>query len=84
MRVVLLGTEFNMTGAGLLLFRWAAHLRRRGHEIIAVHDANMTGPLRESYLAEGMDAVVEKPIKAEVLLAVMNRLLARAAERVAA
>jgi len=53
MRVVLLGTEFNMTGAALLLFRWATHLRRRGHDIIAVHDASVTGPLREAYLAEG-------------------------------
>ncbi len=55
MRVVLLGTEFNMTGAALLLFRWAVHLRRRGHDVVAVHDANVTGPLREAYLAEGIE-----------------------------
>jgi glycosyltransferase involved in cell wall biosynthesis len=55
MRVVLLGTEFNMTGAALLLFRWAVHLRRRGHDIVAVHDANVTGPLRDAYQAEGIE-----------------------------
>jgi glycosyltransferase involved in cell wall biosynthesis len=55
MRVVLLGTEFNMTGAALLLFRWAVHLRRRGHDIVAVHDANATGPLRDAYQAEGIE-----------------------------
>src|SRR5580700_6228094 len=55
MRVVLLGTEFNMTGAALLLFRWAAHLRLRGHDIVAVHDANVTGPLRDAYQAEGIE-----------------------------
>ena len=54
MRVVLLGTEFGMTGAGLLLFRWAAHLRRRGHDVVAVHDPKMAGPLREAYLAQGV------------------------------
>ena len=54
MRVVLLGTEFGMTGAGLLLFRWAAHLRRGGHDVVAVHDPKMAGPLREAYLAQGV------------------------------
>jgi glycosyltransferase involved in cell wall biosynthesis len=55
MRVVLLGTEFSMTGAGLLLFRWAAHLRRRGHDVVAVHDAKAAaGPLRDAYLAQGV------------------------------
>jgi len=54
MRVVLLGTEFSMTGAGLLLFRWAAHLRRRGHDVTAVHDARAAGPLRDAYLAQGV------------------------------
>ncbi len=53
MRVVLLGGEFSMTGAGLLLFRWAAHLRRRGHDVVAVHEPNAAGPLRDAYLAEG-------------------------------
>jgi glycosyltransferase involved in cell wall biosynthesis len=53
MRVVLLGPEFSMTGAGLLLFRWAAHLRRRGHDVVAVHEPNAAGPLRDAFLAEG-------------------------------
>jgi glycosyltransferase involved in cell wall biosynthesis len=44
-----------MTGAALLLFRWAVHLRRRGHDIVAVHDANVTGPLRDAYQAEGIE-----------------------------
>jgi glycosyltransferase involved in cell wall biosynthesis len=51
MQVVLLGTEFGMTGAAMLLLRWAAHLRRRGHEVVAVHDAKAAGPLRDAYLA---------------------------------
>ncbi len=38
----------------------------------------------ESYLAQGMDAVVEKPIKPDLLLAAMSRLLTPAAEDVAA
>ena len=38
----------------------------------------------ESYIAEGMDAVVEKPIKAEALLAALNRVLTAEAGRVAA
>src|ERR1700728_778079 len=75
MRVVLLGTEFNMTGAGLLLFRWAAHLRRRGHEIIAVHDANMTGPLRESYLAERI-ALAERFDVDNRMLVICNTVMA--------
>src|ERR1039458_51145 len=54
MQVVLLGTEFGMTGAAMLLLRWAAHLRRRGHEVVAVHDAKAAGPLRDAYLAQGV------------------------------
>ncbi len=38
----------------------------------------------DSYLAHGMDAVVEKPIKPDLLLATMNGLLSRAADEVAA
>jgi CheY-like chemotaxis protein len=38
----------------------------------------------ESYLARGMDAVVEKPIKPDLLLAAMSRLLTPEAEDVAA
>jgi signal transduction histidine kinase/ActR/RegA family two-component response regulator len=38
----------------------------------------------ESYMAQGMDAVVEKPIKPDLLLAAMNRLLDRRAQEVAA
>jgi glycosyltransferase involved in cell wall biosynthesis len=54
MQVVLLGTEFSMTGAGLLLFRWAAHLRRRGHDVVAVHDSSAAGPLRDAYVSHGV------------------------------
>jgi glycosyltransferase involved in cell wall biosynthesis len=43
-----------MTGAGLLLYRWAAHLRRRGHDVVAVHDGKAAGPLRDAYLAQGV------------------------------
>ena len=54
MQIVLLGTEFNMNGAALLLFRWAVHLRRRGHDVVAVHDASAAGPLRAAYIAQGI------------------------------
>jgi signal transduction histidine kinase/ActR/RegA family two-component response regulator len=38
----------------------------------------------EAYLAQGMDAVVEKPIKPDLLLETMNRLLNRPAQEAAA
>jgi signal transduction histidine kinase/ActR/RegA family two-component response regulator len=38
----------------------------------------------QAYLAQGMDAVVEKPIRAETLVNVMNRLLTEVAEQEAA
>jgi signal transduction histidine kinase len=38
----------------------------------------------ESYMAQGMDAVVEKPIKPDLLLAAMNRLLERPTREAAA
>jgi len=75
MQVVLLGTEFAMTGAGLLLFRWAAHLRRRGHDVVAVHDASATGPLREAYLAHGV-ALAERFDVDGRMLVICNTVLA--------
>jgi glycosyltransferase involved in cell wall biosynthesis len=75
MRIVLLGTEFNMTGAGLLLFRWAAHLRRRGHDIIAVHDPNATGPLREAFLAEGIELAPRFDVDGNMLV-ICNTVMA--------
>src|SRR5581483_2475861 len=38
----------------------------------------------QSYLAQGLDAVVEKPIKPDLLLAAINQALTQAAERRAA
>lgn len=75
MRVVLLGTEFSMTGAGLLLFRWAAHLRRRGHDVVAVHDLNAAGPLRDAYLAEGATLTQRCEIDASTLV-ICNTMMA--------
>src|SRR5208283_3724189 len=75
MQVVLLGTEFAMTGAGLLLFRWAAHLRRRGHDVVAVHDANAAGPLREAYLANGV-ALAERFDVDSRMLVICNTVMA--------
>jgi len=51
---VLLGTEFTMNGAALLLFRWATHLAQRGHTITAVHPRDASGPLREAYINAGV------------------------------
>lgn len=54
MQIVLLGTEFAMNGAALLLFRWAAHLARQGHVVTAVHPPKAVGPLREAYVSQGV------------------------------
>lgn len=54
MRIVLLGTEFAMNGAALLLSRWAAHLVRLGYSVTAVHAAGASGPLRGVYEANGV------------------------------
>ena len=75
MQVVLLGTEFSMTGAGLLLFRWAAHLRRRGHDVVAVHDASAAGPLRDAYLAHGV-ALAERFDVDGRMLVICNTVMA--------
>jgi glycosyltransferase involved in cell wall biosynthesis len=53
-RIVLLGTEFAMNGAALLLFRWASHLAERGHQVTAVHAQQTAGPLRDAYAAAGV------------------------------
>jgi hypothetical protein len=74
-RVVLLGTEFNMNGAALLLFRWAAHLRRRGHDIVAVHDASVTGPLREVYRSEGIELAERFDVDGRMLV-ICNTVMA--------
>jgi glycosyltransferase involved in cell wall biosynthesis len=75
MLIVLLGTEFSMTGAGLLLFRWAVHLRRRGHNIVAVHDTKAAGPLRDAYLAHGV-TLTERFDVASNMLVICNTLMA--------
>jgi glycosyltransferase involved in cell wall biosynthesis len=75
MRVVLLGTEFSMTGAALLLFRWAAHLRRKGHDVVAVHDAAAAGPLRDAYLAQGTTLTERCNIDASTLV-ICNTVMA--------
>src|ERR1700683_2584285 len=75
MQVVLLGTEFSMTGAGVLLLRWAAHLRRGGHEVVAVHDANAAGPLREAYLADGISLAERHDIDSRMLV-ICNTVMA--------
>lgn len=54
MRIVLLGTEFSMTGAALLLARWAVHLVRQGHDVSAVHAPGAQGPLRDVYETSGV------------------------------
>lgn len=57
MKVVLLGTEFAMNGAAVLLHRLAAHLVQGGHSVSAVpasQKATATGPLRDAYVAAGV------------------------------
>jgi glycosyltransferase involved in cell wall biosynthesis len=75
MQVVLLGTEFSMTGAGLLLFRWAAHLRRRGHDVVAVHDRSAAGPLRDAFLAQGVTLAERFDVDARMLV-ICNTVMA--------
>jgi glycosyltransferase involved in cell wall biosynthesis len=75
MRVVLLGTEFSMTGAALLLFRWAAHLHTRGFDVVAVHGANAAGPLRDAYLAHGVELAERYDVDNRMLV-ICNTVLA--------
>jgi glycosyltransferase involved in cell wall biosynthesis len=75
MRIVLLGTEFCMTGAALLLFRWTVHLRRQGHDVVAVHEAGAAGPLRDAYLAHGV-TLTERYDVDNTMLVICNTLLA--------
>lgn len=75
MRIVLLGTEFGMTGAGLLLYRWAAELVRRGQTVIAVHKSGDEGPLRAAYAAHGVTLAERFKIDRETIV-VCNTLLA--------
>jgi glycosyltransferase involved in cell wall biosynthesis len=75
MQVVLLGTEFSMTGAALLLFRWAAHLRQQGHDVVAVHEVGATGPLRDAYLTHGV-VLAERYDVDNSMLVICNTMLA--------
>ena len=57
MKVVLLGTEFAMNGAAVLLYRWAMHLVQLGHSVSAVpasQKVTAVGPLRDAYVAAGV------------------------------
>lgn len=57
MKIVLLGTEFAMNGASLLLYRWAVHLVQRGHTVSAVpasRKVTAVGPLRDAFVAAGV------------------------------
>lgn len=75
MQIVLLGTEFSMNGAALLLFRWAEHLARAGHRITAVHSPNAEGPLREAYLAFGAE-LSQRVVVDGSMVAICNTLMA--------
>jgi glycosyltransferase involved in cell wall biosynthesis len=66
MQIVLLGTEFAMNGAALLLFRWATHLAALGHSIVAVHSNSADGPLREAYLAKGITLAERFDVKSDM------------------
>jgi glycosyltransferase involved in cell wall biosynthesis len=62
MRVMLFGAGLEMTGANLLLCRWAAHLRGQGHEVFALVGSGAPGPLRESYAAAGIAVVGDSEV----------------------
>jgi glycosyltransferase involved in cell wall biosynthesis len=55
MHIALLNAEFAMNGAALLLFRWAEHLARAGHRVSALQLIPDSGPLRDAYLACGVE-----------------------------
>lgn len=75
MHFVLINTEFAMNGAALLLFRWARHLAQAGHRISAMHDKNAVGPLREAYLAAGVE-LGEQFVVDGSMVVVCNTLMA--------
>ena len=80
MKIVLLGTEFAMNGASLLLFRWAMHLVQRGHTVSAVpasQNITAVGPLRDAYVAAGV-TIEDKLYVDPQSLVVCNTLAGRA------
>jgi hypothetical protein len=78
MKIVLLGTEFAMNGASLLLHRWAIHLVQRGHTVSAVPASGKVtaaGPLRDAYVAAGV-TIEDKLYVDPQMLVVCNTLAA--------
>jgi glycosyltransferase involved in cell wall biosynthesis len=78
MKVVLLGTEFAMNGAAVLLYRWATHLVQRGHTVSAVpasQKLTATGPLRDAYVAAGV-TIEEKLFVDPQTLVICNTIAA--------
>jgi glycosyltransferase involved in cell wall biosynthesis len=78
MKVVLLGTEFAMNGAAVLLYRWAMHLVQRGHTVSAVpasQKATAVGPLRDAYVAAGV-TIEEKLFVDPQTLVICNTIAA--------
>jgi len=78
MKIVLLGTEFAMNGASLLLYRWAMHLVQRGHTVSAVpasQKITAIGPLRDAYVAAGV-TIEEKLYVDPQMLVICNTLAA--------
>jgi glycosyltransferase involved in cell wall biosynthesis len=59
-RIILAGAEFGMTGAGLLLFRYGAHLVKRGHTVSVMPRPNDVGPLEAAYAAAGVSRTPER------------------------
>lgn len=57
MKIVLFGAEFTMTGAGLMLCRWAEHLAAAGHAVSILLKDQTPGPLRERFGAAGISVV---------------------------
>lgn len=78
MKVVLLGTEFAMNGAAVLLYRWAMHLVQRGHTVSAVpasQNVTAEGPLRDAYHAGGV-TIEEKLFVDPQTLVICNTIAA--------
>jgi glycosyltransferase involved in cell wall biosynthesis len=57
MKIVMFGAEFTVTGAGLMLCRWAEHLAAAGHDVSILPKDRTSGPLYERFRAAGVSIV---------------------------
>ena len=77
MRVVIFGAEHSMTGANLLMCRWAEHRRGQGHDVSMLPAEEGTGPLSARYAAAGVKQITRGQVFVDrKTLVICNTVLA--------